>query len=419
MTEMEQPKVETEQPKVETDEQSKTIELKIPEEFSKVINDMINDITVTFPEYIGIISKWWSADNKTEQVKIVFMHCVRVYPERFFDILYKNVDMFSPKSEINTEFLPGIVFKHLWNCEGVSDTTKDVIWKYLQLVLFSVIGSVHNTADFGDAAKLFEAINEDELKNKLQETIDSMANIFDNNDFMNTNTTSEQSQSDSKEPPIDLPDAEQLHEHLNSMLGGKLGKLAMELAEETSKEMNLDMSNTTDAKGVFEKLFKNPGKLMNMVKNIGTKIDEKIKSGELKESEIISEGMDLLNKMKTMPGMGNIEQMFAQMGMPGMGKAGKMNMGAMESHLNQNLKMAKMKERMKTKVDAKQTGNAKQTQNVTANQSANSAPISEEEIIRVFSSGEKVERTPRGAKTQIQTPVAYVDKPNKKKKGKK
>ena len=174
------------------------------------------------------------------------------------------------------------------------------------------------------------------------------------------------------------------------------------------------MSNTTDAKGVFEKLFKNPGKLMNMVKNIGTKIDEKIKSGELKESEIISEGMDLLNKMKTMPGMGNIEQMFAQMGMPGMGKGGKMNMGAMESHLNQNLKMAKMKERMKTKADAKQK------QNVTASQnSAAPATISEEEIIKVFSSGEKVERTPRGAKTQLQSNTATADKSNKKKKGKK
>ena len=44
-------------------------------------------------------------------------------------------------------------------------------------------------------------------------------------------------------------------------MNGKLGKLAMELAEETAKEMNLDMDNTGDAKDIFQKLFKNPSKM--------------------------------------------------------------------------------------------------------------------------------------------------------------
>ena len=39
---------------------------------------------------------------------------------------------------------------------------------------------------------------------------------------------------------------------------------------------------------------------MNMVKNIGGKIEGKIKSGEIKESELMSEGMDLLNKCLTL-----------------------------------------------------------------------------------------------------------------------
>ena len=33
--------------------------------------------------------------------------------------------------------------------------------------MFSIIGSVHNTSEFGDTAKLFEAINEEELKKTL------------------------------------------------------------------------------------------------------------------------------------------------------------------------------------------------------------------------------------------------------------
>ena len=92
---------------------------------------------------------------------------------------------------------------------------------------------------------------------------------------------------------------------------GKLGKIAMELAEQTATDLNLDLENTGSAGDIFQKLFKNPSKLMGMVKNIGSKLDEKIKSGEIKESEIMEEGMELLNKMKDMPGLGNMQKMFA------------------------------------------------------------------------------------------------------------
>ena len=34
-------------------------ELKIPEEFSKIIVDFINDIKNTFPEVEKLIDKWW------------------------------------------------------------------------------------------------------------------------------------------------------------------------------------------------------------------------------------------------------------------------------------------------------------------------------------------------------------------------
>ena len=40
------------------------------------------------------------------------------------------------------------------------------------------------------------------------------------------------------------------------MMGGKLGKLAMELAEETAADLNLDMNNTGTGKDVFENVSK-------------------------------------------------------------------------------------------------------------------------------------------------------------------
>ena len=73
----------------------------------------------------------------------------------YLDGYWQSEKYFEESSDLNTEFLPGIVFKQLWNCE-ISDTTKDIIWKYLQLILFSVIGSVHDKSQFGDTSKLFE-----------------------------------------------------------------------------------------------------------------------------------------------------------------------------------------------------------------------------------------------------------------------
>ena len=382
-------------------EKPKSIEDLIPpDEFYKIINDFTIDILITFPEYSGIISRWWNnledEETKKKETLVVFRHCVKVFPERFFDILYKNVELFLDENEHNTEFLPGIVFKQLWNLD-ISDKTKETIWKYLQLILFSVIGTVHNSSDLGDTAKLFEAINEEELKQKLEETLEGMQNIFDaGSSPLNENTDASFNGINME----NMPNADQLHEHINSMMEGKLGKLALELAEETAEDLNLNIDDTGDAKDVFQKLFKNPGKMMNMVKNIGNKIDAKLKSGEIKESELMEEGMELLNKMKNMPGMGDMQKMFSQMGIPGLGKGAKVNMGAMEAQLNKNMKMAKMKERLKAKQELKQKQQEEQNQQQDIKQEQQ-ITVSEEELIKIFSTGEKVEKTPRGTKPPI------------------
>jgi hypothetical protein len=404
------------------DNSKKTVEeLTIPNEFNKIINDFISDIVTTFPEYSGLIKRWWtrttvSEDDETNprakaEISFVFRHCVKVLPERFFDILYKNTDIFSENSTINTEFLPGVVFKQLWACD-ISDNTRETIWKYLQLVLFSVIGSVRDSSQLGDTAKLFEAINEDELKEKLSETLENMQSMFDNFTNKEDSTNPDPDPNSDTNPNAGVPNVEDIHKHIHKMMEGKLGKLAMELAEETASELDLDLDETKDAKDVFQKLFKNPGKLMNMVKNIGTKIETKIKSGEIKESELMSEGMDLLNQMKNMPGMGDMSKMFSQMGIPGLGKNTKVNMGAMEAQMKKSMKTAQMRERMKAK--------ATQAQNAQPNveiEPENPNALSEEELIKIFSTGEKVERTPRGAKPVINSVIP--DTNTKKKKNKK
>lgn len=383
---------------------SETEENKQTTDFYKIFSEFIADILNTFPEYSQVVARWWSVDGdeetKKRETENLVEHCKRVFPERFFDILYKNEQMFSLENNINTEFLPGILFKHLWNLD-ISQNTKEIIWKYLQLILFSVIGNIHSDGDFKDTAKLFEYIDENELKQKLEETFLNM-----NNAFSSTFDTS------LSEPSVDssfnIPSVNEINEHINSMLGGKLGKLAMELAEETAKELNDDLTEEegeeTDSKKIFEKLFKNPTKMMNIIKNIGNKLDEKLKSGEINESELMTEGAELLQKLKNTSGMGDIQKMFSQFNIPGLNKGAKVNVNAMESQLNKNIKHAKMKERIKAKLEAK---HAKQelekllkTHQEQKTQSEEKQALTDEELVKIFRTGDKPEKTPRVPKNK-------------------
>jgi len=397
----------------------------VPGEFSKVIKDFIGDLKTTFPEYLPLINKWWTPPSqfdyieeedekskailKSEEknIKILFDFCQKKIPPRFFDILYKNEDIFKENSEFDTEFLPHIHFKNLWQFE-ITQATRDTIWKYLQLIMFSIVGTLDNKESFGDSAKLFEAINQEEFKSKLEDTLSQMQGIFDMSGNFGENADGAKFNAEG------MPNADDINEHITGMLDGKLGKLAKEIAEEAAENLNFDMENVTDMKDVFQKLVKNPTKLMSLVKTVGDKLDTRIKSGEIKESELIAEASELMNKMKNMPGMGNIQSMLNKMGMGNLGGlGGKLNTGAMESQLNKNMKNAKMKERLRAKAEANQKAKMAQQQ-TNASMASNQPTISEEEILKIFSTGEKVERTPRGAK-----PVQVKSEGKKKKKGKK
>lgn len=382
-------------------------EVSVPQEFIKVIRDFVGDMLITFPEYKPLINKWWTDKDKFNHIEdaeerriefekaekgsieYLFLFFKKKLPERFFDILYQNEDIFKENSNTDTEFLPHILFKNLWQFE-ITQKTRDTIWKYLQLIMFSIVGSINNTEAFGDSAKLFEAINEEDFKTKLEETLSQMKDLFD----MPQGETFDES----KFPNVnmeDMPKADDIHEHISGMLDGKLGKLAKEIAEETAETLNMDMENTTDMKDIFSNLVKNPTKLMGLVKTVGEKLDSKIKSGDLKESELISEATEMMNKMKNMPGMGNIQAMLNKMGMGNM--AGKMNTNAMEAQLNKNMKTALNKERMRAKVEASRLAKEQAGKVNATNVAPSHNAMTDEELTKIFSTGEKVERTPRGA----------------------
>jgi hypothetical protein len=313
--------------------------------FKTIIHDFTIDLTTTFPEFSHFWSKW--TDATTEEYQTLFAYCLTVFPERFFDIMYQNAEIFVLSSEVNTMFLPDVNFKILFNCEGVSDNTKKTIWKYLQLMLFNTIGSIDDKSKFGDAASIFDGIDENTLQDKLKETMEGLGDFFkDMGKTAETTPDDGNRQEFTFDPKDGIPNMEDIHEHLKGVFDGKIGKLAKELAEEISGDFNDLVGETTGStQDVLKNLMKNPKKMMGLVKKVGDRLTEKMDSGEISKDEIMKEAGDIMAKMKEMGGGADkLNDLFKQF-------AGK-NMRVDTNAMDRMTKKEAIKERMRKKMEA-------------------------------------------------------------------
>ena len=424
---------------------------KVPTNLRSIICDFTADLSVVFPEYAFMWSKWASATDA--EYEKLYAHCLAIYPERFFDIMYTNADIFNADSKIDVCFLPDVNFRMLFNCEGVSEKTKTSIWKYLQLLLFTIVGSVNDTKRFGDAANIFEAMDENELHEKMAETLESVGEFFKNMEeedsdehehersgTSGTSRTSGTSGTQSgehersgersgttgetdedgineisdvmkdifeglkqgttnnsganKKPSMKMPDPEILKEHLKTLLDGKLGKLAKEFTDEFTNDLKgffdeEDEANMKSSKDVLMKLIKDPKKMVLILKKITTKLQERMKRGDISQEELMAEMSGLMEKMKEMGGGADFAEMMKGLaGTPimkmfekGLG-GGKLDMNKM----TQMSKQAEMKERLRRKMEQKKAQTHSQSQSQSQLLIPSSMPSNTTQVVPV---GEK------------------------------
>jgi hypothetical protein len=287
-----------------------------------------------------------------------------------------------------------VEFKMLFTCDNITPTIKQTIWKYLQLVLMTIMSSIKEKADFGEAANIFDGINEEELQSKLNDTIESLGDFFKSMENQDSNKTDSMDQEDTR--PTDnmnpesfenmfsnmaeqfgafdktseqegshksnIPSADDINDHLKGIFSGKIGCLAKELAEELSEdimgilggeEANAGVKDTSD---IFKKLMKNPKKIIDLLKTVSTKLKNKMKSGNISQEELMKEAGDLIGKMKGMGGKGEFSDILKNLtknmaGFSG-GNKGKMDVNALSRMSSQQ----SMRERMKAKLEQKKQG---------------------------------------------------------------
>ena len=281
--------------------------------FRTILADLADDFSTTFPEYAHLWQPWTSSQLlDDDHLRAVFDHCLEIFPAHFFDILNKNTAIFDQGALF---FLPKVDFSVLFHCQGISEHTRNAMWNYLQLLLFNVIGSVQDKAKFGAAESAFANVNEAELLDKLKETIQAMSTFFESPSTdpgpgsgpASDETTGPGSEAGSESGAgaragaAVPPNPDDLFGHLRGLFDGKIGSLAKEMAEEIANDLSGvfgdDFENVSSTQEVFEKLMKDPKKMMNLIGSIKDKLQEKLKSGAVSQDEIMKEVEAIFGKM--------------------------------------------------------------------------------------------------------------------------
>jgi len=330
-----------------------------------IIIDFTNDLTKVFPEYAFLWERWLTADDA--EYEKLNQHFMSVFPERFFDIMNSNMDIFSPESDANVMFLPDVDFKLLFNCAGVSEGTKTSMWKYLQLLLFTVLGSVKDTTNFGDTLDMFESMNETDLQDKMKETMAGLEDFFkgmgsQEQDYESSDPSSDPSSEHGHLPSgslpkgFKLPKPEIIQEHMKILMEGKLGKLAKELTEEFTGDLKdvFDENEETKDKSIKEimaQLMKDPKKLMGIMKKITDKLQNKMKNGDISQEELMKEVATLVEKFKEMGGGEDFIKNFTNGPFAKMFKNMAAGAGLNANTVAQMGKQSAMKERLRKKME--------------------------------------------------------------------
>lgn len=333
-------------------------------EFQKVMSSFILDLKTTFPEYTSILDKWCN------NMDTLFVFCKKKYPKCHKDILNKNVNIFTESSKIDTEFLPHIHFKNLWQYEDLSVSNKEVIWGYLKLILLSLKVEDHEEIDLDEAfdsvQELFKTMKEVEQNRVESETLDvsdgdrdgdddevydadneSHKSSLNNIDISSLPRNTKQNENDDRgvggggggggSPPLDL---------LNNLFGGTLGTIAKDIASEMTDDLQVE--ENTSIEDAMKKIFNNPTKIASLFKSVSDKLDTKMSSGEINNSELLEETTNIMNQFKNIPGLNNLNKMF-----------GDLDKIEKNPRFKQKSREEKIKERLRNKVNKSNNKNVK------------------------------------------------------------
>jgi hypothetical protein len=345
--------------------------------FNSTVSEFTAELKTTFPELKDTIEERYDtlAASDGSVLEWFVEHAARPH---HLALTTKDNKIFKQNDAMF--LLPDINFSLLWKCK-LTKANKAVIWKYLHVLLLLVshmqlqhaaasasCGGLSGapSAEAGDVPALTPEA--EEAAAKMQETFRQWGNMLDGQKLTEAEMQNMRMHADSmmklmqslSEPDTDgggtaAGDEEQSSESsdeegstdasggdgetttkpdpaafaekikndpfMKQLETSNIAKFAQELSSELSME---DLGLSADAKldsfqDVFGALGKNPNGLMGLVQSVGNKIQNKMQSGDLKQTDLVAEAHTL---MQSMQGSSALKEMMQAMGGAG-GRKGR------------------------------------------------------------------------------------------------
>ena len=259
----------------------------INEKILELFKTMINDIMEVYPEEKGNIYEKYENIMNLETLNIDDSELMQDFMER----INKNSTKITNKDleVIQDDFIDSIPLKKIWE-SGISDSTKNNIWKYLQtfcIVNINLNSSKELQQLLNGETKEIDQENKKDVKDlkKIKKLKESINEINTKNKELNNSNKNENAMN-------------------NIFEGTGIGKLAKEIAEGLDFDSMLGNISTDNDEQNMEDVMKNmmnPGNFMNLFSNINEKVQDKISKGELNEELLTGEAQNLYGDFQNNP----------------------------------------------------------------------------------------------------------------------
>lgn len=285
--------------------------------FNTTVGDLVDELKGTFPELKESLDERYSVAVAPDDPSLLQWFETNAQPH-FMRLTTKDDALF--KEHDTTFLLPDINFSQLWKCK-LTKATKGAIWKYLHVLLLLVSRYQLDTHDFEstfakwnemlDGSKMDEAEMQ-RMKTHAEQMMQLMQGLAAGDDEADDDEHAVGGDGGDADGDADTNGAtgdekakrfeEELKQDpfIQQLENSKIAKFAQELSSE------IDVSSlglAPDAKvesfqDVFGLIGQNPQRLMGLVKSVGDKIQHKMSSGDIQQSELVEEAHTLVKSMQ-------------------------------------------------------------------------------------------------------------------------
>ena len=273
---------------------------KVLKTFIKTFQEFISDIKNSYPEYKDILENNYNLDVKDIDFNLVIIEHFMMGVNPYLIQISNKDELIFTEEDKKIVIFKDIEFSELW--KKSNSTNKEIIWKYLHTLI--LLGNNYNATVRKEG--IFEQFNEMLTHSELDNS--SLNQISDQAKAMLSMVKS------LSEENNDNGDNNDNEDNDGNLLGSgmfentKIGEIAKELAselnfDEFSKNLgDLDGENAKDPTKLFDNLIgQDPMKLMGLIQNVGSKIQDKISSGQIDEKELVNEAQSMMKGLQDNP----------------------------------------------------------------------------------------------------------------------